>query len=233
MWLTLLGALPLMSCTVWQFTVEVNNGHVRRTFTAQTNTTWEDFEEEALRHFEKPRNEVSMAYRVSGDTCAVTYLICEYDWMTALARVKEKVMTARTRAVTMELKNMVSRLSGPQKEKTNSYLTWQMVTQRPHNNRRGRHNPNRGDDIPPEPSPEVLHQYECLRELQRYLICQEHTAAEAQPTYCWVEPATESAQGGHYPQSHQDMTLWAKHMVSGVSSTVTGIELTQINRLLA
>lgn len=62
----------------------------------------------ALQHFNKPHDEVRLGYRIIGEACALSYLSCEYEWDTALHRVREKVVAARTRAVTIELRNMVS-----------------------------------------------------------------------------------------------------------------------------
>jgi hypothetical protein len=81
---------------------------VRRSFSAHTNMTWMEFVNKAHQHFDVPRAEVSLGYRLNGDTRMMSYLSCESEWNAALARLKEKVLAARTRAVTMELKNMVS-----------------------------------------------------------------------------------------------------------------------------
>jgi hypothetical protein len=86
------------------------------------------------------------------------------------------------------------------------------------NNRRGRGPPgpqrHSGNDEPPiEPSAETLHQYDCLRQLQQYLLCQQHSSGGA-PQYCWIEQPSENTTGGHREVTYEEMTLWAKHMVS-------------------
>ena len=94
---------------MWQFLVEVIDGNIRRTFTSQTDVKWEDFIGEVLHHFERPRNEVQVGYRISGDSSAtMSYLASEFDWKDAITRLLGKVRSARTRAVSMEIKNMVS-----------------------------------------------------------------------------------------------------------------------------
>jgi hypothetical protein len=59
----------------------------------------------------------------------------------------------------------------------------------------------------------VNHHYQCLLKLQGHLLCQEHSRG-GMKTYCWVEPATSKTSGGHREINHEEMTLWAKHMVS-------------------
>lgn len=71
----------------------------------------------------------------------------------------------------------------------------------------------RSDDIPPEPSPEIRHQNKCLFELQEHLLCQTHSGIDMQ-TYCWVEVAGKGTSGRHREVDHEEMTLWAKHIVS-------------------
>jgi hypothetical protein len=81
---------------------------VWRTFSTHTNTTWDAFLTEAYRHFDRPCDQVRLGYRISGDARAMSYLTNEIKWTAVLVCVKEKAVTARTRAVSMELKNMVS-----------------------------------------------------------------------------------------------------------------------------
>lgn len=61
----------------------------------------------ALQHFNKPCDEVRLGYRIVGEARAWSYLSCEYEWDMVLHRVREKILAARTRAVTVELRNMV------------------------------------------------------------------------------------------------------------------------------
>jgi hypothetical protein len=93
---------------VWKFVVDVNDGHVRRAFTANTNTAWIEFVTKAHQHFDRPRDDVRLGYRITGDSRAMSYLSCDFEWKAALERVKQKILASRTRAVSMELKNMVS-----------------------------------------------------------------------------------------------------------------------------
>jgi hypothetical protein len=88
--------------------VHVDEDHVRRTFSAHTNMTWEDFGGRVQKQFDRPRDKVHLGFCISGDARVMSDLACESDWDRALARVKEKILAARTRAVTMEIKDMVS-----------------------------------------------------------------------------------------------------------------------------
>ena len=88
--------------------MDVTDDHVRRTFSAQTNMAWKEFVEKAYEHINRPHDDVRLGYWISGDARALSYLTCEYDWKTALNRLKERVVAVRTRAVTMEVMDMVS-----------------------------------------------------------------------------------------------------------------------------
>ncbi|KAI9442727.1 hypothetical protein H4582DRAFT_2073317 [Lactarius indigo] len=163
---------------VWQFRVEVDRDQVRQTFAAQTDMTWPDFEAEALERF-NAREDVHLGYRISGGN---------RTW----------ALVARTRAVTMEIKD-VSTLGRPKtcgkgkkKEKR-----------------------SRDDDIPPEATPEAKSQYNHLLSLQRHLLCSEHSKAAGLRKYCWIEPSSPGVQGGHKDIKHGEMTLWAKLIAIG------------------
>ncbi|KAI9436697.1 hypothetical protein H4582DRAFT_2078387 [Lactarius indigo] len=95
-----------VSAGVWEFRVEVVDDNIKHTFNAHTDMKWHEFLDEVHRHFERLRSEVRVGYRISGDTGAMSYLSSEYDWNDALARLMGKVRSARTRAVSMEIKNM-------------------------------------------------------------------------------------------------------------------------------
>jgi hypothetical protein len=93
---------------VWQFLVNIIDERVKHSFSVQTNTAWRDFVDMAHQHIDKPRSDVRLGYRISGDTRAMSYLASEYDWDMLLRHVRERVVVARTRAVMVDVKNMVS-----------------------------------------------------------------------------------------------------------------------------
>ena len=84
---------------------------MRQTFSANTEMTWRDFLEKVYERMNIPCDDVRIGARITGDARAMSYLACEYDWTTMLMRVRARAVAARTRAVTMELRNMVSKVS--------------------------------------------------------------------------------------------------------------------------
>ncbi|KAH9038163.1 hypothetical protein EDB84DRAFT_1560452 [Lactarius hengduanensis] len=179
---------------VWEFRVEVVDGKIKHTFNAQTDMKWHDFLEEVRRHFDRPCSEIQVGYRISGETGAMSYLASEYDWNNAIAQLLGKVRSARTRAVSMEVKNMhesararASKAHGPKGK--------------------GKH--RREDDIPPEPTLDML---DHLLHLQQHLLCQEHSRP-GKKTFCVVTQSGEKERGGHDEVTYEEMTLWAKHIL--------------------
>ena len=77
---------------------------------------------------------------------------------------------------------------------------------------KGKEKRSREDDIPPDPRPEVRWQNKCLLELKLHVQCDLHSIP-GMLGYCWIKPSGDD-KGGHDPLSHEDLTIWAKHMVS-------------------
>ena len=84
---------------------------------------------------------------------------------------------------------------------------------------KGKAKRTRSDDVPPESSPEMKHQQECLLDLRRHLRCSAHSIP-GRPVYCWPELAGKDSLGGHRELTHEEMTLWAKHIVSQIKWSV-------------
>jgi hypothetical protein len=80
---------------------------------------------------------------------------------------------------------------------------------------KGKEKCRRKDDIPLELDPETKEQLRCLVELQEHLECEEHSKPGTR-VFCWVDPLR--SRRGHSKLSHEDITLWAKHMVSTTRS---------------
>jgi hypothetical protein len=97
-----------MSTPVWELMVYINEDSVRRTFSARTNMTWEDFVSMAKKQFDRSHDEVRLGYCVSGGARTMSDLTCESHWDMALVHIRERIQAARTRAVTMEIKDLVS-----------------------------------------------------------------------------------------------------------------------------
>lgn len=99
----------MLTCeSVWQFDVDITDGHINHTLVARTDVRWTEFFERVLAHLNQPRNEIRLGYRIRGDARGPSYLMCEADWDSALRRIRERIMSARKRAVTIEIKDMVS-----------------------------------------------------------------------------------------------------------------------------
>ena len=90
--------------------VEVNNTHIKQKFQAQTDMSWQEFADIAYNWFRKDRDKVLMGYKFVGNSGGVTELASEFKWKNAMVCMKEKIRSACTRLVTMELRNMVSDL---------------------------------------------------------------------------------------------------------------------------
>jgi hypothetical protein len=88
--------------------VEVTSDKIKHSFSADTSMSWNDFTKRAYERFREGSDDVRLGYRITGDTRAMSYLGCGYDWNFAMGHLKERVIAARTRPVGMELKNMVS-----------------------------------------------------------------------------------------------------------------------------
>ncbi|KAH9008119.1 hypothetical protein EDB84DRAFT_1447145, partial [Lactarius hengduanensis] len=94
---------------VWRFRVEVDRDQVRQTFVAQTDMTWPEFEAEAFEQF----NLAVSGQRWESDL-GVSHLPIGLE--RGVANVREKILVARTRAVSMEIKD-VSTLNRPKAHK--------------------------------------------------------------------------------------------------------------------
>ena len=88
--------------------VQVNDAHIKRMFQAKTDMSWEDFSDIAYDQFRKPRNNVLMGYKIAGDSGGVTELTSELEWDNTIVCMIEKIKSACTHAVAMELRNLVS-----------------------------------------------------------------------------------------------------------------------------
>ncbi|KAI9431270.1 hypothetical protein H4582DRAFT_2085253 [Lactarius indigo] len=185
-----------VSSGVWQFQIEVVDDHIKHTFTAQTDMKWKDFLNEVHQYFDAPRSEVKIAFRISGEPGTMSSLASEEEWTNAIVRLQEKVKSARTRAVSMEIKNMHE--SARTRVRARGY-------------RKGKEKRSREDDVPPELTPEMRSQLDCLLELQQHLLCQAHSKP-GKKTFCLIRPRGENAKDGHKELTHEEMTLWAKEM---------------------
>ena len=74
---------------VWQFQVEVFYEDVKQTFTAQTDTTWEEFLENVYNLLSGPHSDVQLEFQL-GETGQMSCLASEQDWAIAIDGVCAK-----------------------------------------------------------------------------------------------------------------------------------------------
>ncbi|KAI9432510.1 hypothetical protein H4582DRAFT_2061704 [Lactarius indigo] len=176
---------------VWEFRVDVVDENIRHTFNAHTDMKWYEFLDEVYRHFERPRSEVRVGFRISGDAGAMSYLASENDWNNAVARLLGKVRSAQTRAVSMEIKNMQP-----------------STTSKAHGTKKGKEKRRHEDDIPPESTPDML---DHILELRQHLLCAAHSKP-GKKAYCVIEQSGENRKGGHKELTDKEISLWAKYI---------------------
>ena len=75
--------------------------------------SWQDFSDIAYARFS-----ILMGYKFAGDGGGLTELTSEVEWKKAIVRTKQKIETARTHVVAMEVKNMVSDMRALDHKKT-------------------------------------------------------------------------------------------------------------------
>jgi hypothetical protein len=101
----------LTTYPVFSFQVEVSDGEGRRDFSGETDMMWEIFYKKVLQYLEKATGEIELACKVSGETGGATQMKSEADFKAIMDRVCQRAQNARTRAVGLEIKNIVSSLS--------------------------------------------------------------------------------------------------------------------------
>ena len=88
--------------------VETNNAPIKRKFEARMDMSWQGLADIAYDRFKKPRDNVLIGYKFIGNPGGVMELTSEPKWNNATIHMKEKIRSACTHSVTMELRNMVS-----------------------------------------------------------------------------------------------------------------------------
>ena len=98
--------------------VKINDAHIKRTFEGRTDMSWQDFSDIAYARFRKPHDDILMGYKFASAGGGLTELTSEVEWKKAIVRTKQKIETARTHVVAMEVKNMVSDMRALDHKKT-------------------------------------------------------------------------------------------------------------------
>ena len=70
--------------------------------------SWLNLQDNVHQHFTRQHDDVSIGYRFGGDAGPVLPVYCEGNWKNAIAQLQDKLLGARMRAVSMEVKNLVS-----------------------------------------------------------------------------------------------------------------------------
>jgi hypothetical protein len=91
---------------VWLFEVAVLENDSKSTFMATTDDMWFDFHNRVLARLDSMT--VSLVFRLNVGTRAWSAFAGEADYDPALVQVRERALVARTRAVSMEVRNLVS-----------------------------------------------------------------------------------------------------------------------------
>jgi len=86
--------------------VEINKDATKRTYKARTDEEWKGFKAQVLARFDAV--EVHLHYQINADTNTWLDLTCKSDFDATMHCVREKVLVAWTRVVSMEVKNVVS-----------------------------------------------------------------------------------------------------------------------------
>ncbi|KAF8890354.1 hypothetical protein BD779DRAFT_1671320 [Infundibulicybe gibba] len=170
---------------VFMFQVEVISDETKREFTTETDTSWDTFRTSVLDHLEGSTRAPRLAYKVSGDGSKASPLENAKDFATAMERVCYKAGNARTRAVSLEIKNLAKGPPSSRKFKKRS----------------------RADDVPPDADEESGPQLKAYKQLEQQIKCELHQG------HCFVD--RPAGYDNHRRLSHAEMTLWAKMIAIG------------------
>ena len=88
--------------------MNVISGEARREFSVETDGSWEDFRRRVVGYLEDATGTVKLAYKVFGDPGKPTLLETIDDYKQAMEHIVQKARVARTRAVSIDIKNIVS-----------------------------------------------------------------------------------------------------------------------------
>ena len=95
---------------MFRFQVDVVGPDANREFSAESDVCWEDFQHQVLGYLEDATRKAELAYKVTGDSGRASQLKNEDDFKAAMARLCQKAGNARSRAVGLEIRNLVSTL---------------------------------------------------------------------------------------------------------------------------
>ncbi|KAF8876599.1 hypothetical protein CPB84DRAFT_1828973 [Gymnopilus junonius] len=134
---------------VFRFQVDVVEGNAKREFTAETDMPWEDFRCLVVGLLENMS--IELAYKIPGEPGKASLLKTRPDYEAAMSRVCQKALSARSKPVSIEIKNIAKALPSKKAAKR-----------------------KREDDIPPEHSEELDTQLGAYKQLEAILRCELH-----------------------------------------------------------
>ena len=94
--------------TVFTFQVDVVAGEAKRDFSAETDITWEDFQKRAITYLDTNGQAVQLTCKVTGEPGKASHLGNANKFDAVIGRLRQKASTAGTKAVGLEVKNIVS-----------------------------------------------------------------------------------------------------------------------------
>jgi hypothetical protein len=189
-----------MVSAVFSFQVDIVGGEMKREFSTETDVSWEDFRNWVIGYL-APTSSFELVYKVSDDNGKASHLDSVGDFNTAMERLCHGAGNACTRAVSLEIRNIVSALKYYKHAKLTIILqAKQPVAARKLNKR------SREDDIPPELSGEMDSQLKAFNQFEQTIRCETHRG------HCFIERT--NGLDSHRHLDHSEMTLWAKKIVS-------------------
>ena len=215
---------------MWHFVVVIIDNNIKHSFNAQTDMEWSDIIDEVHSYIRKPRAEIQLGY-CFGETGVMTYLADKSDWDKAMCQLQGRIKAARTCAVSMEIKHIVSSMHKLTTRKYSQFLQLKSTHANGTKARgpaKGKEKRRRQDNVPSEPDQEMKDQLDCLLELRNHLECVVHSKP-GMKVFCWIDPLRNKR--GHCDVSHQEMTLWAKQIVGTRISSEGGKRLTDLQSL--
>ena len=157
-----------------------------------------------VRYLESATGFVKLGYKISGDTGKLTLLETTHDYKQAMDRIVQRASVARSRAVSMDVKNLVS--ASPMNVVTCAYWCPCSKVKPPAPKLRKR---SHQDDIPPDIKDDST-QLKAYNQLECTIRCEAHCG------HCYIDRV--NGLDNHRRLDHAQMSLWAKKIVSLYSS---------------
>ena len=96
---------------VFTFQVDVVAGEAKHDFFAQTDIIWEDFRKLAIACLDINGQAVQLTCKVTGETGKASHLGNANEFDAIIGRLRQKASNARTKAVGLEVRNIVSNVT--------------------------------------------------------------------------------------------------------------------------